>query len=84
MLDMKPRKILVGIGEPDDVDGVLEFAAAEAVRRQCGVHLMHAITAGSRHGDGSELTITGGSMQHAGTGCWSRRPSSSRSSSATS
>jgi nucleotide-binding universal stress UspA family protein len=63
---MKPRKILVGIGEPDDVDGVLEFAAAEAVRRQCGVHLMHAITAGSRHGDGSELTISGGSMQHAG------------------
>ena len=66
MLDMKPRKILVGIGEPDDVDGVLEFAAAEAVRRQCGVHLMHAVTAGSRHGDGSELTISGGSMQHAG------------------
>ncbi len=67
MLDMKPRKILVGIGEPDDLDGVLEFAAAEAVRRQCGVHLMHAVSAGSRHGDGSELTITGDTMQHAGT-----------------
>jgi nucleotide-binding universal stress UspA family protein len=66
---MKPRKILVGIGEApeaDDVDGVLEFAAAEAVRRQCGVHLMHAVSAGSRHGDGSELTLTGDSMQHAG------------------
>jgi len=65
---MKPRKILVGIGEPDDLDGVLEFAAAEAVRRQCGVHLMHAVSAGSRHGDGSELTLTGNTMQHAGTG----------------
>ena len=67
MLDMKPRKILVGIDEPDDVDGVLEFAAAEAVRRQCGVHLMHALSVGSRHGDGSELTLTAGSLQHAGT-----------------
>ena len=64
---MKPRKILVGIDEPDDVDGVLEFAAAEAVRRQCGVHLMHALSAGSRHGDGSELTLTSGTLQHAGT-----------------
>ena len=64
---MKPRKILVGIDEPDDVDGVLEFAAAEAVRRQCGVHLMHAVSAGSRHGVGSELTITSGALQHAGS-----------------
>ncbi|MET1061078.1 MAG: universal stress protein [Nocardioides sp.] len=64
---MKPRKILVGIDEPDDVDGVLEFAAAEAVRRQCGVHLMHALSVGSRHGDGSELTLSSDTLQHAGT-----------------
>lgn len=68
MLDVKPRKILVGVGQLDDLDGVLEFAAAEAVRRQCGVHLMHALSVGSPHGDGSELTISGNTMQHAGTG----------------
>ena len=68
MLDVKPRKILVGVGQPDDLDGVLEFAAVEAVRRQCGVHLMHAVSAGSRHGDGTELSFTGDTMQHAGTG----------------
>ena len=68
MLDVKPRKILVGVGQLDDLDGVLEFAAAEAERRQCGVHLMHAVSAGSRHGDATELSFTGDTMQHAGTG----------------
>lgn len=34
--------IVVGIG-PDEMDSALEFAAAEAVRAGCGLHLVHAV-----------------------------------------
>ena len=40
MWDMTPRKILVAV-ESADCDAALEFAAAEARRRRCGVHLIH-------------------------------------------
>ena len=35
--------VLVGIDAEPDVDAVLELAAAEAVRRSCAVHLVHAV-----------------------------------------
>ena len=35
--------VLVGIDAEADVDAVLELAAAEAVRRSCAVHLVHAV-----------------------------------------
>lgn len=40
MWDMTPRKILVAV-ETAECDAALEFAAAEARRRRCGVHLIH-------------------------------------------
>ena len=68
MLDIYPRKILVGVDELGDVDGVLEFAAAEAVRRGCGVHLVHAVFVGSGGaGDFAELSVSSDSMQRAGS-----------------
>lgn len=34
--------IVIGVG-PDDVESALEFAAAEALRAGCGLHLVHAV-----------------------------------------
>jgi len=34
--------IVVGVG-PDDLEAALQFAAAEAVRAGCGLHLVHAV-----------------------------------------
>ncbi|MCW2739428.1 universal stress protein [Nocardioides sp.] len=36
------RPIVVGVG-PEEVDAALEFAAAEATRAGCGLHLVHAV-----------------------------------------
>jgi nucleotide-binding universal stress UspA family protein len=36
------RPIVVGVG-PDEVDAALAFAAEEAVRAGCGLHLVHAV-----------------------------------------
>ena len=36
------RPIIVGVG-PDEVESALEFAAEEAVRAGCGLHLVHAV-----------------------------------------
>lgn len=40
MWDMEPRKILVAV-DYVDCEAALEYAVAEAVRRGCGVHLVH-------------------------------------------
>jgi nucleotide-binding universal stress UspA family protein len=40
MWDMEPRKVLVGI-ESEDCDASLHYAVAEAMRRGCGIHLVH-------------------------------------------
>jgi nucleotide-binding universal stress UspA family protein len=40
MWDMSPRKVLVAV-ESAECDAALAYAAGEARRRQCGVHLVH-------------------------------------------
>ena len=35
--------IVVGVGGPEEVDSALAFAAEEAVRAHCGLHLVHAL-----------------------------------------
>jgi nucleotide-binding universal stress UspA family protein len=40
MWDMSPRKVLVAV-ESAECDAALAYAAAEARRRRCGVHLVH-------------------------------------------
>lgn len=42
MLETKPAKVLLGVGD-EDVEGALAYAAAEAVRRGVGVHLLHVV-----------------------------------------
>ena len=44
MTEQKPhaRPVVVGVG-PMEVDSALEFAAEEAVRSGCGLHLVHAV-----------------------------------------
>ncbi|WP_121251459.1 universal stress protein [Nocardioides ferulae] len=43
MLTTKPRKILVALG-PNDAVAATAFAAQEAGRRGCGVHLVHVVS----------------------------------------
>ena len=40
MLEIEPRKIVVGVTQHDTFDAVLEYAAIEATRRGCGIHLV--------------------------------------------
>lgn len=40
MLKIEPKKIVVGVTAHDSCDAVLEYAASEATRRGCGVHLV--------------------------------------------
>jgi nucleotide-binding universal stress UspA family protein len=40
MWDIEPRKVLVGV-ESDGCEAALQYAAAEARRRGCGIHLAH-------------------------------------------
>ncbi|HYF72523.1 MAG TPA: universal stress protein [Nocardioides sp.] len=42
MLEMKPPKVLLGVGD-EDVEGALAYAVAEARRRDVGVHVLHAV-----------------------------------------
>jgi nucleotide-binding universal stress UspA family protein len=46
MWDMNPRKILVGV-EDTGCEAALRYAAAEALRRGCGVHLVHVAGPGA-------------------------------------
>ena len=43
MTVIEPRRLVVGVAMGEDCDAALEFAAAEALRRGCGVHLVHAM-----------------------------------------
>lgn len=40
---VEPRGVVVGIAPADDQSACLEYAATQARRRRCGVHLVHAI-----------------------------------------
>lgn len=72
-MSSEPRKILVAIGSQDSVEGALVFAAAEAVRRGCGVHVVHVVHAlvGLRSGT-EELRLVGDSLTLVGTGALAR------------
>lgn len=42
MTEQNPNPILVAVG-PDPMDAALSFAAAEAAREHCGLHLLHVV-----------------------------------------
>jgi len=65
--DMVPRKILVGI-ETADCLPALSLAAEEAVRRGCGVHLLHVLPpTHASHPHIDELELVAGELQRAGS-----------------
>lgn len=43
MAQMKPRPVVVAVGTDEDIDAALEYAADEAERAGCGVHLVHVV-----------------------------------------
>lgn len=43
MLELEPHKVLVGVDAEADAESALRFAAREAVRRECGVHVVHVL-----------------------------------------
>ena len=43
MFDIDPPKVLVGVAEDVQADGVLDFAVNEARRRGCGIHVVHVM-----------------------------------------
>ena len=59
--------VLVGIDAEPDVDAVLELAAAEAVRRSCAVHLVHAVPAPTPTGEPRGAVTRGGPGPLAGS-----------------
>ena len=66
MWDSTPRKVLVAV-ETESSDAVLAYAAQEARRRRCGVHLVHVIgpvTGGGRSLD--SLVVLNGMLHHRG------------------
>ena len=59
MLTTTPRKVLVALG-PEDAPAATAFATEEAVRRGCGVHLVHVVPAAAELGlRDDELTDVG-------------------------
>ena len=40
MWDMEPRKVLVGVDRSDS-EAALQYAVVEAIRRGCGIHVVH-------------------------------------------
>ena len=66
MWDTTPRKVLVAV-ETASSDAVLAYAAQEARRRRCGVHLVHVIgpvTGGGQSLD--SLVVLNGMLHHRG------------------
>lgn len=43
MTETKPRPVVVAVGTDEDIDAAVGFAADEAERAGCGLHLVHAV-----------------------------------------
>lgn len=57
MLDITPRKVMVGVTTEEDGDAALAFAVAEARRRRVGVHLVHVVHPVLISPDGVPITV---------------------------
>ena len=57
MLDITPRKIMVGVTGDEDVTGAVAFAVSEARRRKTGVHLVHVVHPVLISPDGVPITV---------------------------
>ena len=64
MKESHPRRVLVGVG-PGDRRAALQFAAEEARRRGCGIHLLHVLHPAFGQ-QGVDLEMVRGELRHAG------------------
>ena len=53
--------IVVGVG-PEEVESALAFAAAEAIRARCGLHLVHAVHVSPPGPENALLTAVDGTV----------------------
>ena len=65
MLETKPAKILLGVGD-EDVEGALAYAVAEARRRAVGVHVLHAVPGTAAGVYPSMMVIEGDALRSEG------------------
>lgn len=65
MLETKPAKVLLGVGD-EDVEGALAYAAAEARRRAVGVHVLHAVPGMSVGIEPAIMVVEGGALYDRG------------------
>lgn len=61
MLETKPAKVLLGVGN-EDAEGALAYAVAEARRRETGVHVLHAVPGVTTGADPSMMVIEGDAL----------------------
>lgn len=68
MLDIEPRKVMVGVDSETDCDAAVAFAVVEARRRGCGVHLVFALPPLWSSLPGvMDLSLMDGELRKAGT-----------------
>jgi nucleotide-binding universal stress UspA family protein len=58
---LEPGKVLLGVGD-EDVEGALAYAAAEARRRDVGVHVLHAVPGITVGADPTAMLIEGDAL----------------------
>lgn len=61
MLEIKPGKVLLGVGD-EDVEGALAYAVAEARRRGVGVHVLHVVPGVTVGADPTAMVMEGGTL----------------------
>lgn len=68
MSDIEPKKIMVGVNSEKECNAAVEFAVAEARRRECGLHLVHALPPLWLGSPGViDLRVLDGELRKAGT-----------------
>lgn len=66
MFDTEPPKVLVGVAAHEDCAAAVGFAAAEAGRRGCGVHLAHVVHPSVLGSEPATLELVEGTLRDAG------------------
>ena len=67
MLDIEPKKVMVCVDSQKGFEAALEFAVAEAHRRECGVHVVFALPPLWIGAPGDDIRIMDGELRKAGT-----------------
>lgn len=65
MVDLTQRKVLVGVAGDEDADAALAYAAAEARRRGCGVHLVSVVHPVATSAEAASFNVLEGMLHRA-------------------